>query len=215
MEFKEFLAVLKVKGKLFWGVWLGFIFLGLAIFLAIPVKNEATLSFDVARENGDSSLAEYQYDQFYRLEADDRFTQSVVQWMGDLNVQRKITDKFKGELLEEESERIINSLRAEKKAVNFLQVHFAIEASKDAVIISKAIKEVLDEKVSSLNKSSGDEKWFKLIASGPTVEQKKVSFLLLMSLFVVLGLFLASFIVVASHYLQDEQDKKQKNEDRN
>lgn len=215
MEFKEFLLVLKTRGRLFWSLWLGLTFFGLIIFFVIPTKNEAVLSLDVTREHGDSSVEEYQYDQFYRLEADDKFTEAVVQWLDDPNFQRRISEKLKGSLSDEQIESAIESFSSEKKASNFLQVRFDVESPKEATIVAIATKGALEEKVASLAGDQEDSKWFRLVVSGPTVELVKVSFALFAAILIVLGLSISIFIVFATHYFQEDEDKKQTDENRN
>ena len=73
MEFKEFLRVLKSQSKTFWGLWLGIVFLSLIALSLVPIKNEVVLSLDISRTAGSTEIQEYQYDQFYHLEADEKF----------------------------------------------------------------------------------------------------------------------------------------------
>ncbi|MEA1926289.1 MAG: hypothetical protein U9M90_03565, partial [Patescibacteria group bacterium] len=213
MEFREFLKILGERKKCFWSAWLGIVFIGMLVVFVMPDRTEAVLSFDIARERGGQNIQEYQYDQYYRLEADDRFAKTVAQWLKDPNIQRQIAENASGEISDKHIQRSIRSLRAEKKSANFVQARFIVDDPNEAPIIARSIKNVLDKRTSSLNNGAKDEKWFKIIATGPSISKKNLPFPIVLPFSVILGLLMAVFAVLVLHYFK-EDEKRKENENR-
>jgi len=206
MELKQFIKLISEKRKLFGSIWLAFVALGMILYAIVPAKQIATLSIDIARDQQTQQTPDYQFDQFYRLEADDRFANTLVQWTEDPNVQRKIRDNLKDELSKRKVDLAIDSLKAVKRSANLVQVIFIVDNSQDAAPMAQSIYGVFQSKTSSLNNGQ-DQGWFKIIGSGPTVNSKKLSFALIFFVLVVGGLLLSLFTVLANHYFSKEEKK--------
>lgn len=208
MELKEFIKIFKQRKKAFLLLFVVIVFGGMTIYFFIPEKNKAILSIDIARTVGGTDMQEYRYDQFYRLEADDRFAGTIVQWLDDPNVQKSIENEVNSEISKEELSKIKGSLKAKKKSANFIQVEFVVSKKEEAVPFAKSIKKVLDSKVEKLNKDVDDERWFRLIFSGPSVLKEKMALQTILVLLFALGSGISVFGVLAMHYLQEDDQNE-------
>src|SRR3989344_246631 len=91
MELKEYIAIFRQQAKVFWMT------AGVIIFLVIvwqqnqSVRYQATLLLNIGRE-GVQQTEQYTYDHFYRLQADERFADTVVRWFGSPRVVEDIYD---------------------------------------------------------------------------------------------------------------------------
>lgn len=211
MEFKEFLKFISKRKKKLLGWWLSLIVIGFLIVIVLPNKLQATLSIDIARNQQNEKSGEYQYDQFYRLEADGRFANTLVQWSKDPNVQRVIADQIGEKLNDEQISIAMQSMRAEKKSANLVQVSFDVMDQKDAAPFAKSTYDVFVQKTNSLNLGADQEGWFKIIGSGPTVSEKSIPLTLLFLIFASGSLLISLLIVLAGHYFKEEEKQ---NEDR-
>jgi len=199
------LKLISKKKKKFLGWWLSLIVIGLLIVAFLPEKKIATLSVDIGRDQQKQQMEEYQFDQFYRLEADDRFANTIVEWCKDPNVQRVITEDVKSEMSEQDITLAIKSLRAEKKSANLVQITYAVSDETNATPFAKSIYDIFVEKINSLNSGADQEGWFKIIGSGPTVSEKSIPFISLFLIFASGGLLISLFIVLSGHYFKEEE----------
>jgi|GEM_PF-1218595 len=202
MEFKEYLKVLSKYKTTFITVWLGVIVVGVAFVFLMPQKYKATFSIDITRDNQEQIVTEYEYDQFYRLEADDRFGRTIVQWFGDkaiisemYSVSKTVGEEFKDHKFE-------TKFRAEKLANSYVKVDFSVFDKKDIGPIFFGVKKVLKAKTQEFNGGFRKQNRFNLIFNGPTMEETKIPFMpLLIGLFGS-GFFLASFVAMFRKYLE-------------
>ena len=206
MEFRKFLKLLGKNRKRLFFYWGSIVLIGMVIVALLPEKKVAVLSIDIARESQEQNDALYEYDQFYRLEADDRFANTLVQWCKDPNTKRTISGALEGKLSKEDSKAILKTVRAEKKSANLVQVIYEVDENAEAPIFAKALFEVFTNKTNALN---GDQEqgWFKIIGSGPTVEEKSLPLLLMFVIFIIAGLIVSLFAVVVTYYFNEEDIK--------
>lgn len=202
MELKEYLKVLSKYRITFLVIWAAVVLIGLLVASLISQKYKATFSIDITREAQQSGVEEYVYDQFYRLEADDRFGRSLVQWFGDKAIVNKIefvaqntNEDFKDYQFEPE-------FKADKLANSYLKVTFLVSEKKEVAPIFSGTKKVLKEKVSEFNGGFDAQNRFKLVFNGPTISDTKIPLApLLIGLFGS-GFFIAAFGVMFRRYLE-------------
>lgn len=195
MELREYIQILKKHFKLFALIVVASVFLGFVIQEMMPTRYKVELNLDITRLGQQDKTADYRYDEFYRLQADERFADTVVRWLQSGRIQEDIkssSDKFK-----------FKKLKAMRLSSQLIRVTFLVSNSKDSEKITKSISEVLNSKSQELNKDQNNPSWFKVIVSKPVVLEYKLSTqkLVLVSLF--LGVFIGFWAVFAKHYLEE------------
>jgi uncharacterized protein involved in exopolysaccharide biosynthesis len=210
MELKEYVKIVKQHKMLFFGVWILFAGFVMAWFFSRPQSFEAVMSIDIARQSGQEnsqSSGEYDFDQYYRLEADENFAETVVQWLKDPGVVNFVFSDSETEASGDSLSSFSKFFKAERLSPNYVQVRYATKNPSDAAAIFNSTKEIITEKTNSLNEDSKDSNWFKAIFSGPVVAEKKLPLLPVLVGAVVGGLLISIFSVLTSHYWKEEEDK--------
>lgn len=80
MEFKEYLAIIKSNFKLFGSIVAIVILASFSYFYLKPISYEASLVLNITR-SGLQKSDQYKFDDFYRLQADEKFAETLVQWI--------------------------------------------------------------------------------------------------------------------------------------
>lgn len=205
MELKEYALILKKYKKVFFGVWLGFFAVAMLMFFLQKNLFEATLSIDLGRNKVETSQnKEAGYDQFYRLEADDRFSKNIEQWLKDPNVVNAVYAESKISLKNETLGSLSKKFKAEKLAPGYLQVRYAVEDQAQAKKISDAIREQINRKIEVLNPK--EENWFEAVFSGPVMAPKKLPWELFFLGGLLGGLLIAFFATLTVFYWQDDKE---------
>src|SRR3989344_8152667 len=91
MELKDYADIFKKQEKVFWTI----VFLSLLVAIIWQkgqrAEYQATLLLNIGR-SGVENTQDYTYDSFYRLQADERFADTVVRWFGSPRVVEDIYD---------------------------------------------------------------------------------------------------------------------------
>jgi capsular polysaccharide biosynthesis protein len=194
MELKEYLQIFKRNIKLFVTIVIGVFLLGILIQVGLPSFYKAEVNLDVTRTGQQKETADYRYDEFYRLQADERFADTVVRWLQSGRIQEDILSlaapgvEFK-------------RLKASRLSSQLIRVTFIVKEESDARIITAAISKVLNEKSQELNKYQQNNNWFKLIVSEPVVNSYKIPLFKLSIILLFVGIFAGFWGVLIRHYL--------------
>lgn len=202
MELKEYLSVLSKYRMTFITIWIVVISLGLISVSLIPEQYRATFSIDITRDVQEEGIQEYEYDQFYRLEADDRFGKTIVQWFKDAAITNEIyaVAQKTGESFKDH--KFKTKFRAEKLANSYVKVTFSSSDQKDIQPIFLGVKKVMKGKTTEFNGGFNKQNSFKLIFNGPTIENVKIPFIPLLIGLIGGGFFLATFGIMIRKYLE-------------
>jgi uncharacterized protein involved in exopolysaccharide biosynthesis len=195
MEVKELIQIFRKYHKTFWLTVATFLLIGIAFQLLRPVSFKADLSLNITRL-GKQETAEYKYDDFYRLQADERFADPVVRWLGSLTVIEYIKNKSGISKLQK--------IKAQRLSSQYIRVTYGVKKVADAKKISQAIIDVLSEETDGLNKIQQQENWFTLIGSDPIVmkDEFPISKVILFS--ILSGIFFGFWLVLIKYYLKDK-----------
>ena len=208
MELKEYVKIVKRYKMLFFGVWIIFAGFVMVWFFSRPQSFEAVMSIDIARHSGQESSqssGEYDFDQYYRLEADESFAETLVQWLKDPGVVNFVFSDSKIQASGESLSSYSKFFKAERLASNYIQVKYATNSTAEAAAIFNSAKEIIAAKTDALNADSKDSNWFKAIFSGPVVAQKKLQLLPVLVGALVGGFLLSIFSVLTRYYWKDEE----------
>ncbi|MEI9966798.1 MAG: hypothetical protein WDN67_04160 [Candidatus Moraniibacteriota bacterium] len=96
MELREYLDIIWRDRRFLGGVFLLGLALGLLVFLFQPVRFQGSLLLNIGRSVSAQApvSGEYTYDDFYRLQADERFADTVVRWLQSPRIIEDINHEF-------------------------------------------------------------------------------------------------------------------------
>ncbi|MDX9913180.1 MAG: hypothetical protein RBS77_01215 [Candidatus Moranbacteria bacterium] len=194
MELREYLKIFKDNYRAFF-ITVGIVLaIGLAFHLLSKEKYRVEMDLNVTRTGYQKDTTDYRYDEFYRLQADERFADTIVRWLGSKVVGNDIEKEAHGAEFEK--------LKAERLSSQMIKVSFIVEDKNQAQKITEAIDGVLSNKVSELNLEQKNPQWFKILVSYPVVSEQKINPMLLLAIFLSGGIFLGFWVVLIKHYLK-------------
>jgi capsular polysaccharide biosynthesis protein len=201
MELKEYWKILKEGKQVFWGVVLAVVLAAVFVVVVRPVSYITSLSLNITR-SGSQQVDAYKFDDFYRIQADEKFADTLSQW---LQSPRTVTEIFTDAGLDSRTMNLRGLEKffsPEKLSSQLVTVNFSTKTSGDAEKISKAVVRVLSANIEELNKNQKEVAWFALVAHDPVVIKSSISLFLVGISAFFLGIFLAFWMVMIRHYLK-------------
>ncbi|MGW8185163.1 MAG: hypothetical protein ACWGHO_03585 [Candidatus Moraniibacteriota bacterium] len=194
MELRRYLKIFKDNYRAFL-ITIGIVLVvGLAFQLLSKEKYRVEMDLNVTRTGYQKDTTDYRYDEFYRLQADERFADTVVRWLGSKVIRNDIEKETNGAEFEK--------LKAERLSSQMIRVSFTVVDKNQSQKITEAIDGVLNNKVSELNLEQKNPQWFKVLVSYPVISEQKINPLLLLVIFLSGGIFLGFWVVLIRHYLK-------------
>ena len=124
MELREFIGIFVKDRKVFFGIIFAAALLGALVFRFQPERYETALTLNVARTEADTA-SDYKYDQFYRLQADERFADTVVRWLAAPSVRADIASGANT------SPRVVSSISAKRLSSQMIDVRYSADRVAD------------------------------------------------------------------------------------
>jgi capsular polysaccharide biosynthesis protein len=200
MELKEYLAIFKKHLKLFLGVITIFLLAGLAWQFLQPLTYKSSLTLNVTRI-GTQKTDAYRYDGFYRLQADERFADTVVRWLQSPRIVADIYNDAKI-MASGLSQRTLSKIfKAQRLSSQEILVTYVTSDSRTAQTLAESIVKVINSKADELNKFQKEENWFTILGSEPVVRENRRDTRIVLFASLVLGAFLGFWAVLIRHYL--------------
>jgi len=195
MELKEYLAIFRKNFGTFL-LTVGFVLVGGLVFYKLtPLTYKIFLDLNVTR-TGLQETSDYQYDNFYRLQADERFADTVVRWLGSPWIQEKI---YNGANAGSEERKI----KAQRLSSQFIQVTFVLRDRSQAKNISRSIVENINKQAEELNKYQKGKNWFTVLGNEPVARENKTGLALATIIFLALGIFMGIWVVFIKNYFNN------------
>ncbi len=204
MELKEFLNLVKKYRITFGLIVLGVFFLGLIIYNQQRKIYLGSIAINISREDK-TIINDCQYDQFYRLEADEKFGKNVVNWVSDPGLMERNRKDFgkvrKGDWSD------LSKIKATQLSSNYIKVEFQSKSSQSATIFGKVLENNLIQQTQQLKSNQGDKGWFKLVIDDVRVEKNNISIYLILLISICLGFSLGIFGVLLRYYFEEVPKK--------
>lgn len=162
---------------------------------------QATLLLNIGR-TGVQNTQEYTYDSFYRLQADERFADTVVRWLGSPRVVEDIYTVANIDLEKKDIRDLKSVFGAKRLSSQMIEVTYADAGDKTLKKISEAVIVTLNRYTDSLNKENNETNWFIVIGSDPVVRDARIPFPLTLVMGLLLGVFVGLWAVLVKHYFQ-------------
>lgn len=193
MELRQFIDIFIKDRKVFFGIILGCIVLSVLMFRFQPEGYRAMVSLNVTRE-GAIETSDYRYDQFYRLQADERFADTVVRWIAAPALKEAI-DAEAGV-----QGGVIRDLKAARLSSQMIEVTYEASSPQAFGKYAVAIATVINRESAELNEQAKAADWFIVAASDPAIGSTKLGFASMTAGGLFTGVFLAFWIVLVRRY---------------
>ncbi len=199
MELKKFVQIFYQERKIFLGMGLGVFALGLAIFYGQPTYYKTSLMLNVTRQ-GTQKTEDYRFDEFYRLQADERFGDTVVRWLS--------APRLKEDICQQVGKGCSHNIKARRLSSQYIEVVYKTKQKEAGYKEAQAIVKVLQEETKRLNKDQKNEDWFTLVANQPLVERGNWKWSKVILLNFLIGLLVGFWSVLIKYYWQKEEKEK-------
>lgn len=199
MELREYIAIFKKNFRLFWTIVFVCFLMGVAWQKNQPESYQATLLLDIGR-TGIPSTGQYTYDSFYRLQADERFADTVVRWLGNPRVVEDIFILSGHDMTERSMRSLKNIFKPKRLSSQVIEVGYKDEREKDMHGIATAATTVLNRYAKSLNQEN-EPHWFVIIGSDPVIRDARLPLSLVAVASLFLGVFIGFWGVLLRHYM--------------
>lgn len=202
MELRDCILIFSRYRWLFCGTIAAFVCVGLAFQAWQPVRYGAEITMNVARL-GARATSEYSYDDFYRLQADERFADTVVRWLESPRIVGAIAREARV------SEGI--SFDAGRLSSQVIRIRYTLSDQESAKRVAAAIFTVLNRETESLNQNRSEDGWFTLVGETPAIYDARVSLRRALLLSGALGVFFGFFAVLFRWYWKGLPETKRRN----
>jgi uncharacterized protein involved in exopolysaccharide biosynthesis len=207
MELRAFIYIFFLHKKLFVGIILASVVCGIGVFLLQQERYDVSLTLNIARA-GEIPKSSEHYAAYYRLQADERFAETVVRWLQSPriveDVIRTVGDNPK--LFSEKKLRIM--FRAVRVSSQVVDVRFTVPNQRDATAYAEAILAAVNAQTGTLNLAEEEPQWFRVLGEDPVVRPHEKSLFYFTALALLAGLFLAFVAVVFWHYYNEGEVAK-------
>ncbi|MBP6888981.1 MAG: hypothetical protein KBC83_00785 [Candidatus Moranbacteria bacterium] len=194
MELYDIVKIYWNERRLFTLIVVASFFIALVWQVSQPITYQAALLLNVGRE-GTQTTTEYTFDNFYRLQADERFGDTVVRW---LQSPRVVSDILKESGLDASfrSERDLKRLISAKRLSSQV-IELSFSQSEKSVLEKEAnaIVKVLNTYTERLNQDGQKEGWFVIVGSDPVLLDARVSLPKAVGVGGLLGCFVAFWTI--------------------
>ena len=201
MDLKEYLKIFREHGKLFIFAVAVVVAGGFLYFSLRPISYTSSLMLNITR-SGTQETSEYRYDDFYRLQADEKFAETVVEWLKNPRTAVDVYEKA-GISPDKLSLRQLSKIFvAEKRSSQLVAVSFLAGNENTAKEISKSLVAVVSQNTQMLNKKQNEDTWFEIAAQDPVIVRNEMKMMLVFLVSLAVGIFLAFWVVMLKHYLK-------------
>jgi len=168
MELRDFLKTFRAEWPVFAGVVFAVIAAAAGYVWLQPERFTTVLSIHIARTSSPVQTEDYRYGDFYRLQADERFADTVVRW---LESPRIVADIYSGtgrEVAMPAEYALGKVFSARRLSSQYVEVRFSAASPKIAESLSASLSRVLNERTKSLN-AGETQGWFRLEVEDPVI----------------------------------------------
>lgn len=204
MELREYYKILKLNMAV---VFYTIIVLVVIVYAWSVRKSEtysASLLLNISRMEAQSS-SDYRYDQFYRVQADEKFSETIGEWLKMPGIVAEIMEKANISQEGKNMRALSKSFQADKMAPEIVEVRYSAASQDDAEKISKSIGIVITEKVKGLNADAKDPNWFSVTPSSLVILKNIQDLRINLGLAALLGFFFGVLLAFAKHYISEEK----------
>lgn len=150
------------------------------------------------------STSDYRYDQFYRIQADDKFSETVSEWLKMPGVAQEILSKAGSNSGSKSLRQLAKTFSADKMSPQIIEVRFSPASPDEAGKISSAIASVISDRTKALNADARDPNWFKVDPSNLITAKNTQDLRINLFIAALVGLILEIFFAFVKHYISED-----------
>lgn len=215
MDFYEYWIILKQKRRVFFFTL--FLFVVPALFWQVTqgTQYRATILLNISR-SGSQQTSDYTYDGFYRLQADERFADTVVRWIGSPRGAEDILRDAGMETEEYTTNNLARFFDAGRLSSQVIRVAYTTRSESSAEQIATGVTKVLNRYAEELNRDARDPSWFTVKGSDPVIRDARIPLPLAFAVALALGVFFGFWFAMFAGYWEKQKtnNKKQSTDNR-
>jgi hypothetical protein len=200
MELKLLIRIFRRHAHLFLAV----VFLCAAIGALLGALQKpsvkAFLMLNVTR-SGTESTNEYRYHDFYRLQADERFADTVVQWMRSPRLRADVCERMRARFDRQET-CFFDRVSAKRLSSQMIEVSYTAPNEASAVFAGEVLVATVNAEARLLNEMQQEPAWFLVLGSDPVIEDGRVSVSVATMIALAIGVFLGFWVVLLTRYFR-------------
>ena len=166
-----------------------------------PISYPTSLTINITR-SGFKDSNDYQYEHYYRLQADEKFAETIVQWLKSPRIVADIYKKAEIKIDNLSLRQLRKMIRAEKVSSQVVLVTFSAQNRESAKKISNSIINTISENIEALNSFQKEKNWFHIVPFEPITVTNQVSISAILFFSALVGILLAFWGVLIIHYLE-------------
>ncbi len=206
MTLTELVALFDREKRLFIGTLIGTMILSLLAYQFQPVRYTNELLLTVTRTSVPTT-AEYAYDHFYRLQADERIAESISQYLQSETGKRDVAERAKLEGTEYQ-QYMGAKLKAVRLGTNGIKVNYRTNEVTGGEKIGEAMVFVVNEYIFSLNEDARQKEWFMIMGEKPIMQSAIWSLERFFLIGIVSGIFFGFWAVLGRYFWKNYQKEK-------
>lgn len=196
----EFIDIFVRQKKLFATLCACGVLASVGFLLFQPQRYQGEVVLTVTR-TALADSAEYTYDEYYRLEADAKLADTVVQYLKSATGKQMIAER--ATLSDESYQRFTHdSFRIARLGTQLMLAEYTLPSREETVRLGEALAYVANRYVASLSEDARDPTWFMILAEDPVVREAQWSALHAIGIGVFGGGFVAFWGVLARVFIE-------------
>lgn len=201
MEFKEYFLIFKKYFKLFITITALFIVAGILFQLFRPLSYKAVLNLNITR-TGKQETSDYRYDNFYRLQADEKFADTVVRWLESPEITARVYNDSQIITAGLSHWKLSRTFKAQRLSSQAIKVSYSAKNADTAKNLAGSIIKIINSETEALNKMQNEETWFVVIGDNPIIRENKWPWSIVILFSALAGMFAGFWGVLIKHYFE-------------
>ncbi len=201
MELREYYLILKKDFGLFLLAVILIVAGSFAYFYLRPASYDTSLVLNISRL-GTQETDQYRYDDFYRIQADEKFAETVVEWLKSPRISSDIYTDAGVDTASWNLRQLSKNMSPEKLSAQIVSVNFSSSDEKTAEKISRSIIKIISGNTQSLNKDQKNSTWFEIVPQDPIIKRYYPDNAMILAASLLLGMFAGFWVVMIRHYLR-------------
>lgn len=172
----------------------------LAAALLAPTRSAASVSLAVNRINRQDT-AQYQFDEYYALQASNLFAETVVSWFSTPSIVQEIYRRAKVEPKITSLDELASRFKTRKPSSQNIVIRFTADDRATAEALSTALTDVVRERTSALNQSADRKALFEIVSPEPVITEARPNAPIQTAAGLLAGLLIGGLVATLPQYL--------------
>lgn len=200
MPLRNFVSLFVRQRRLFLAISLTGLVCGLAVYRLQGQSYETTILLSVTRRAA-LETNDYQYAHFYRLQADERFADTLVRYLETPQAERALLGAANVTAVEVRTvhQPLLHPVRLSSQLVS---VTYRTRSFQGAGKVADALPQIANAFTDDLNREAHASDWFTLVSSDPVITDGRFSWRLALGAGFALGAMVAFWVVLMVHFWQ-------------